>query len=301
MATQQKQTQQRPAVQQQRSAPSAQTAAIEKHKPQELAEVPEYLKRAPGQGAAGFEEVEQGDLTLPRLGLCQALSPQRDETDPKYIEGLNEGEYFNTLTGESYGGTIQIVPLLFFKNKIAFRDKNAGGGMLCRSDDMKHGSVERADYGKDGVYGGDCLTCPFNRFGSAKGGKGKGKACTDFYNFPSLVVIDSAVKPEGLAVVSLKSSGVPVAKDWLAKMRLRQIDMFGGIYELSSKKKKFTEGSAFVTLVEPAGNVTRETYVSAQQAHNAMSDLRRQNRLRVDTTDIESEIEDPDAPGDAAE
>ncbi len=90
--------------QKQAAKPLSSQRAIEKHKaPQgNIAEIPEYLRRAPGQGAAGFDEVEQGDLTLPRLALCQALTPQRDETEAKYIEGLEEGHYFNTLTGENY-------------------------------------------------------------------------------------------------------------------------------------------------------------------------------------------------------
>src|SRR5271157_2401378 len=123
-------------AQPQRATPPAATA-IEKHQPQPLAEIPEWLRRPPGQGAAGFDEVEQGDLTLPRLGLCQALSPQKDETEPKYIDGIEEGEYFNSLTGENYGAKLKIVPLLFYKNRIAFRSKKEGGGTLCRSDDMK--------------------------------------------------------------------------------------------------------------------------------------------------------------------
>lgn len=281
------------------AAPKQQTTALTKSGGGAIEEVPEYLRRKPGVGAAGFDEVEQGDLTLPRLGLCQALSPQREETDPKYIEGIKEGDYFNSLTGENYGGEVKIVPLLFYKNRIAFRDKNKGGGMLCRSDDMKKGSVERGDY-EDGKYGGDCFTCPFNQFGSAKGGEGKGKACTEFYNFPSLVVVNNVVRPENLAVVSLKSSNVPAAKDWLAKMRLRQIDMFGGVYELTSQKKKFTEGIAFVTLVQPAGNVSFEVYQTAQQAHSAMASLRRQGRLQVDVEDLSQET-DPQNGSDANE
>lgn len=289
----------KPTQQQKHNPPAAkpqqQSHAIEKRAQNggALAEVPEYLRRKPGVGAAGFDEVEQGDLTLPRLGLCQALNPQRDESDPKYIEGLQEGEYFNSLTGENYGSEVKIVPLLFYKNRIFFRDKNAGGGMLCRSEDMKHGSVKRDNY-DEGTYGGDCSTCAMNQFGSARNGKGKGKACTEFYNFPSLVVVDGTVRPENLAVASLKSSNVPAAKDWLAKMRLRQIDMFGGIYELSSKKKKFTEGSAFITLVEPAGNVTLEMYQGAKQAHEAMASLRRQGRLQVDIDDL-NESDEPGA------
>jgi len=287
-----KQTQQKqaPRTQQQTGVPPPQTShgvAITKRDAGALAEVPEYLRRPPGQGAAGFDEVEQGDLTLPRLALCQALTPQRDETEPKHIEGLEEGEYFNTLTGENYGNLVQIVPLLFFKNRIYFRSKDEGGGILCRSDDMKHGV---------GDPGGECAKCPLNRFGTAKNGKGKGKACTEFYNFPSLIVAeDGRVHPEGMVVASFKSSGVPAAKDWLAKMRLRQIDMFGGVYSLSSKKKKFPEGTAFVTNVDPAGNVSLETYQGAKQAHEAMASLRRLGRLQVDVADLEPNGDEPGA------
>src|SRR5882672_7505944 len=253
-----KQTQQKqaPRTQQQTGVPPPQTShgvAITKRDAGALAEVPEYLRRPPGQGAAGFDEVE----------------------------------YFNTLTGENYGNLVQIVPLLFFKNRIYFRSKDEGGGILCRSDDMKHGI---------GDPGGECAKCPLNRFGTAKNGKGKGKACTEFYNFPSLIVAeDGRVHPEGMVVASFKSSGVPAAKDWLAKMRLRQIDMFGGVYSLSSKKKKFPEGTAFVTNVDPAGNVSLETYQGAKQAHEAMASLRRLGRLQVDVADLEPNGDEPGA------
>lgn len=260
--------------------PAAPPAAIEKHKPQEIEAVPEYLQRTQGQPAAGFEEVQQGDMTVPQMRLCQSLTPQRDRSEPKYIEGLLEGEHFNTVTGENYGNLVHIVPLMFFKNRVYFRDKKEGGGILCRSDDMKTGI---------GEPGGSCATCPLNQFGSAKGGKGKGKACTEFYNFPSLVIRDGEVSPNDLVVKSFKSSGVPVAKDWLALMRLRGIDMFGGIYDLTSVSKKFQEGTSYLEVVKNAGNVSLEAYQGAKAMYQMFSEMRAQGRIKIDQEDFVDE------------
>jgi hypothetical protein len=255
---------------------------IVKQKPQEVEKIPDYLQRADGRPAAGFEEVSAGDMTVPQMRLCQSLTPQRDSSEPKYIDGLKEGEHFNTVTGKNYGKLVQIVPLMFFKNRIYFRDKKEGGGILCRSEDMVNGI---------GEPGGKCATCPLNQFGSAKNGEGKGKACTEFYNFPAMVVDDEGlIHPEGLVVKSFKSSGVPVAKDWLALMRLRGIDMFGGVYEISSQKKTFTEGTSYLEVVKNAGNVKQETYEAASQMYAMFSEMRKQGRIKVD-----QEIDEPGA------
>src|SRR5271169_762810 len=165
--------------------PQQKTKEIVKHQPTNgaLTEVPKYLQREAGTPAAGFEEVQSGDMTVPQMRLCQSLTPQRDKQESKYIPGLDEGSYFNTVTGENYGDTVKIVPLMFFKNRVYFQDKKQGGGILCRSDDMKTGSVERGDHEDGGTFGGSCATCPMAQFGTAKGGEGKGKACTEFYNF----------------------------------------------------------------------------------------------------------------------
>src|SRR6267142_5673038 len=135
--------------------------------------VPEYLRTATPDG---FENMGQGDLIVPRLGLCQELSPQRKKSKPNFIDGLKVGEFFNTVTSKNYGGTVQIIPLTFYKSRIRFHEE-LGKGILCQSLDARVGV---------GEPGGNCATCPMSRFGSAK--KGKGQACTEFYNYPSLIV-----------------------------------------------------------------------------------------------------------------
>lgn len=283
-----------PQPQKQQSKSQPQTRSIEKHKPAAIEEVPKHLQRTAGAPQAGFEEVGAGDITIPQLRLCQALTPQKTEGEAKYIEGLRDGEHFNTVTGENYGKLVQIVPLMMYKNRIRFAPKDEGGGILCRSDDMVRG------VGDPGVA---CVTCEFNKFGSAKNGEGKGKACTEFFNFPVLVIPeDGEIDPSHLAVKSFKSSGVPVAKDWLAKMRLRKVDMFGGVYALTSAPKKFAEGTSYIEVVNNAGFVEPTTYAVAKSVYEMFAAMRASGKIKIDEQEhFDSASEDPDAPNDARE
>jgi hypothetical protein len=277
------------AVQQpQRSAPQAQQKQeIVKHSNGALAEVPEYLRRAPGEPPAGLEQMDRQDMTLPRLALAQALSPQLSESDPKYIDGLRPGMFFNTITRENYGKTVQLVPLLFYKTRILFGPLDAGGGLRCQSQDNLIGI---------GEPGGTCIKCPESQFGSARNGEGKGTNCNQFFNYAALIVNDGGVSPEGLLVFSLKSSALKVAKDWNALIRIRNLDIFAGVYEIKSVERKNEVGRWFEPVIQPAGNVTRETYEAAKIAYQAVSELNREGRLRHDVADL-----NPEAGNDAQE
>jgi hypothetical protein len=78
-----------------------------------------------GQGTEGFEV---DDLRLPRLSLAQGGSPQVKRANPKYIDGLREGDLFNDLTGEIYGGgPLEVVFIRFLgKRAMEFWSKESG-------------------------------------------------------------------------------------------------------------------------------------------------------------------------------
>lgn len=75
---------------------------------------------------------EQEDLILPRLGLAQSNSPQVKKGNAKRIEGLAEGQLFNTLTGDIYGeGPLAFVVVKFLgKRAIEFASMDEGGGVV---------------------------------------------------------------------------------------------------------------------------------------------------------------------------
>lgn len=64
--------------------------------------IPEDFKTHAGMGTQGITEK---DVRPPRLMLAQSMSPQVKRSDPKYIDGLQEGHIFNDLTGEIYNPT----------------------------------------------------------------------------------------------------------------------------------------------------------------------------------------------------
>lgn len=242
-----------------------------------LAEIPEYLRRPDGVPPLGLENLSREDMTLPRLGLCQSLSPQRSKSDPKYIPGLNEGFFFNTITRENYGDTVQLVPLLFYKTRILFGLMDEGGGLRCQSPDNLIGI---------GEPGGTCIKCAFSQFGSARNGEGKGTACNQFFNYAALIVNDGEVTPEGLLVFSLKSSALKVAKDWNALIRIRNLDIFAGVYEVKSVERKNDIGRWYEPVINPAGNVSKETFEAAKMAYTAVAELNKAGRLRHDVSDL---------------
>lgn len=58
----------------------------------------------------GLENVTNDDITIPRLAIVQAGSPQRKKKDEKYIEGAEEGNIFNTVTNQLFSDSIIVIP-----------------------------------------------------------------------------------------------------------------------------------------------------------------------------------------------
>jgi hypothetical protein len=260
-------------------------AEIVKHAPAAIEKadaMPAYLRIPDGGQAQGTENIERGDMTLPRLGLCQSMSPQRKKTDPKYINGLDEGQFFNSISGTVYGDDLKIVPLLFFKSRVLF-GTTVGGAMKCSSPDGVRGI---------GDPGGVCARCPLSQFGP----KGERPPCSNFFNYACLVADESGeLKAENLVVLSFKSSGLRMAKDWNALIRLRRADIFAGVYSVTSAEQSNDKGSWHVPVIKPSGWVSKEMHEAAQLAYSAVAEMNQANRLRVDMDDLA-----PEGEGDVA-
>lgn len=263
-----------------KESPVSTKTAITHQKSSAIEQVPAYLKREAGTAALGMENMERADMTLPRLSLCQSMSPQRKRSDAKYIDGLAEGEFFNTITLANYGNGVKVVPLHFFKTRLLFKDMDEGGGVLCRSDDNQFGV---------GTPGGACQTCPLAAFGK----DGDTPSCTQLYNYAVLVVEnDGSVHPESLAVLSLKSTGIKFGRDWNALMRLRNTDIFAGVYELTGIEQKKDAYSWYVPTIKPAGWVSEDSYNAAKMCYQSVREFAQAGKLRMDETDLRADSTD---------
>lgn len=76
----------------------------------------------------GSEDVTANDIILPRVDVLQALSPQIKRNNANYIEGAEQGQIFNTVSGEIYGDQIKFVPVVFKREYIVWQDRDLGGG-----------------------------------------------------------------------------------------------------------------------------------------------------------------------------
>ena len=68
----------------------------------------------------GLEEAGADDYAIPFLRVLQSMSPQLKKSDGKYIQGAEEGMFFNTVTESIYDGTegVSIIPCAYKKKYI---------------------------------------------------------------------------------------------------------------------------------------------------------------------------------------
>lgn len=250
----------------------------------QIEEVPEFLRSQLGH-SEGMENVDQEDILIPRLGLCQALSPQKRKTHALYIPNLQEGQLFNTVTQEIYGDELDIVLLFFFKNRIKFFGIDEGGGIDCNSPN----AIDMGRLSPDG-----CSVCRFSKFGN---GSKEGDAvndkpeCTLYHNLMSFI-------PQQIApiAISFKSTGLKVTKQLLANIRLSRLPMYAKKYKVTVVTSRSGENEWFEKKITPLGFVDPDMFKEMERNFHML----RQANVKVDTTG-ESEEFDTDDMDTAAE
>ena len=79
--------------------------------------------------AAGFEGIGIDDMAIPFIQILQSGSPQLKRGEQK-IDGAEEGDFYNTVTGEVYKGVIKLVPCAYKKSFNEWVPRDNGGGFV---------------------------------------------------------------------------------------------------------------------------------------------------------------------------
>lgn len=233
----------------------------------ELAQVPDYLRHdGPSRGA---EDITRDDMVTPRLAIAQANSPQRKKLDPSFIDGLEEGDIFNTVTGEIYGTKLDVVPLFFFKQRMMFDDNNS---ILCQS-------FNGVDGGR--LHPSDCATCPHAQFKNDE--EDSRPDCNTLFNYMALLPSNE------LAALSLKSTGLKAAKQLNAKVRMSKLDMFARVLHLESVSMTRKNNQFWGYKLELGEFVPKKLYDAAS---SLFEDLRGKN-INLDTKGLDDEGQGP--------
>lgn len=81
---------------------------------------------------SGLENLTAEDLTIPRLKILQALSPEVNKRDGKYIENAAAGDITNTVTRELYteeAGCL-VIPVAYKRLFLEWQPREIGGGLV---------------------------------------------------------------------------------------------------------------------------------------------------------------------------
>lgn len=211
----------------------------------------------------GKENIDREDITLPRIALAQKTSPQIEKGKPEYIEGLHLFQLFNTMTEEVYGeGPLKFVILRMDKRAMQFDQNNA----------VVDFDVPIFD--------------PRLKFSTDADGNRVKPTAVLFYDY--LILLSDSMMP---AVLSLKGTGVKVAKKLNAWMKLYPGPAWARQYSLSAAKGTSGSFSYGVYRVTPAGVTPRTLAAIAKRTSDQLKGHRvevedRETPMPVDTEAI---------------
>ena len=216
-----------------------------------------------------FEDGAEGavfaadDLLIPRLQLAQKMSPELDENDAKYIDGIKAGNFFNSVSREIYT-EFDVIPCHSRTSYTEWVPRDQGGGLVAEheadSRDVKGAETHVSDDGKrrDLMQSGNELVI-----------------ADEFYAF--IVKEDGDYEP---VLISMKSSQRKVAKRWrtlisMNKARnpktnqLQSVAIYSTLWKLTSvteaNKNKDKYSNFAVQKIGPITADKQDLYHAAKQ------------------------------------
>lgn len=145
----------------------------------------------------GFEDINIETMAVPFIRIAQDLSPQLKKNRPEYIEGLEVGDIFNSVSGKVYGKEIEFTPVKF--EHIFTEWKPDRGGFVG------YHSVQRA-------YEIATVTT-FNKMKTEDG--------NDLEEAYMYYVVVKGHEKDGVAIISASSSMIKQAKKLNAMMNMQ--------------------------------------------------------------------------------
>jgi hypothetical protein len=203
--------------------------------------LPDYIKKGDQRGT---EHIKKDDMQLPRLSIAQKTSEQIDKSKPRYIAGLEFGQMFNNLTEEIYGEG----PFLF---------------SIVRADQPRGIEFYPIDEGGGIKDMNVALDDPRMKFGK----EGEKPTATKFYDF--VIVFWPS---QEIIALSLKGTGLKVARELNTLVMLRNCPLFAGKYSISSAIKTDKKGTYGIHLIKRAGFCTKEEYAFAEEMFESIKD-----------------------------
>lgn len=197
-----------------------------------------------GDRRGGKDILNPDDVALARIALGQGTSPQRKRTESCYMADLEEGDLFNTVTEEIYGPGPLTIAIITIQKRAAVHD-NAGR------------VVERDVDWND-------PRCEWTGETDAAGKRVKPTA-DRIYDY--IVALVDEGQPTGeIAALSLKKTGIKVAKKLNGVLSVRPGASWEGLYTVTAVPDKADNFNFFNYKFRPAGPASPAVKTFCEQA-----------------------------------
>ena len=191
-------------------------------------------------------DYETSELQIPFIRVIQALSPQIKKSDAAFIKGAEQGDLFNTVTGEVWKGEegINVIPCYQETKHLEFTPRDQGGGFVGEvplSDPnilktTRQGAKETLPSGNELVKSDQHYCMVLNKDGSAQP-----------------------------AIVDMKSTQLKISRRWKTQIAMQKIPdkngvmrtpaLFATIWNLKTVEESNDMGTWYNYTVEKVGLV----------------------------------------------
>ena len=209
-------------------------------------QVPDYIRT---DAQRGSENVTQRDLLVPRLTILQALSPEVDEDGAAYVPGARPGYLVNTLTKQMWSGKdgVLVVPVVFDKQHMVWREREEGGGLLGVYDTAEEAQARLA------MEGGEA-------------------ANVEYVETPQHIcfVLNDDGSPIEEIAIPMPKSKYKISRRWNSLIRINGGDRFSRAYRIRSVKDKGPKGEFYNFEITNAGWASKDAYEAAEDLYEAI-------------------------------
>jgi hypothetical protein len=206
---------------------------------------PSFLQGLEGMGN---ENVTAAELTVPRIVVLQALSPQLSPSDAKYVESARAGMLYNTVTGEVHK-EMNVVNTYFSKEYVLWRSRDLGGGYKGTFPNMDEAVTAMQALPDANDY----------------------EVIEQHVHYCLLLTPDG--KFAGEAAIPMSSTKLKVSREWNSRIHMaaKGFPRFSSIWNLSTVSEKNLKGNWYNLKVAPVGWITETLVEPAKALYEAVS------------------------------
>lgn len=237
-------------------------------------QMPDYINR---NDQRGTEKLGMADLIIPRLEICQGLSPAVKKGDPGYIKGAQAGMLNNSVTRALYGDSVNVVPVHYAMQYLVWRDRKAAEAWNKENP--------RSKKPIDGFFG--AFTTNEEAIAEAES-EGGAEECIEVVDTPThlCLIIDHVSASVEEIMIPMPRTKAKISRQWNTLVKLGGGPRFGRVYKISTVLQKNEQGDFYNYSIASIGFASKNLFGQADRLYTNVEKGGRE--IKMDTKDYSS-------------